>query len=302
MRVLLTYFTFPPAANGVSSFLGEMSSALVKKGHEVEIICGGVEKKKVEDKGKLRIHRLPYYNMLNEESPEKISKKFLKQLIAIHKRKPLDIIEAQALLNLSGTPYGIALNIFSLWYSVPVVVRYHGMSIEDYPASMIKSLFWKKVYCVCDKGKEAIYNKGVAIEKLETQHNAIDINNFKPDLGKKWLRTRINVAEDDFLIGIASRIISPLNVNPVVDDSVLMVMVIIDLMQAFANSLKDKKNAKLVIAAGSPPFDLKERWDRVKLKIEELARVLGIEDGRTKRLGVLACVAQSVRHLPWQWN
>lgn len=277
MRILLTYFTFPPAANGISSFLGEVSSALVKKGHEVEIICGGVEKKKIEKIGKLRIYRLPFYNRLNKESPEIISKKFLKQLIFIHKRKPLDIIEAEPLITLDGTPYGLALNIFSLLYNVPVVLRYHGMKIDDYPASMIKSLFWRKIFCVCNKGKEAIYNRGVEIEKLETQNNAINIDNFKPGLGKKWLRTRIGVSDDDFLIGIASRIINPGLLSSGEEDPVLKEKGIIDLLQAFANSLKDKKNAKLIIAAAPPPFDLKERWEKVKLKIEELAKVLGVE-------------------------
>lgn len=278
MRILLTYFTYPPAANGVARFLGETTKALLQKGHDVEILTGDVDKAVIERHGKLRIHRLPFYNMRNTESGELISKKFLKYLIQIHKQKPLSIIEAEGLIWEGAAPYALALNIFSLTYNVPVVLRFHGIALTEFSKSLSKNLFWRKILNVCNKGTEAMYSAGISVEKLETQYNGIDTTSFKPELGRKWLRSRIDVSENDFLIGTASRIITSTILAQNQEDPVLEEKGIIDLIKAFGNSLKDKKDAKLIIAAATPPKDLRERFEKAKQRIFEISKIMNVKD------------------------
>lgn len=278
MRVLLTYFTFPPATNGVARYLGDMAESLTKRGHKVEVICGGVDKKKVERQGNLRVHRLPFYSFRTQEESIKISEKMLKYLESIHRKRKIDLIEAQGLIGEFATPYAIALNMFSLMHKVPLVLRFHGMAISETQKSMAKTLFWKKIINVCNKGSEAMYAGKVSLEKIQTQHNAVNLENFRPELGNKWLRSRIEVSEKDFLIGTAGRIIGPLPLGPNEEDPTLEEKGIIDLIKAFGNSMKDKKNTKLIIAAAAPPEDLQERFNQAENRIKELAKIMGVEN------------------------
>jgi len=278
MRVLLTYYSFPPAANGVARYLGELTEALVKKGIKVEVVTGSSGKKKIERINKIRVHRLPYYGYRVSEKPERIAKKFLNYLISIHKKTPIDIIEAQGLIGNFATPYTFALNMFSLMHNVPLILRFHGMRMTEDQKPMAKDLFWKKIISVCNKGTEAMYSEKIPVEKLETQHNAINIERFRPDLGKKWLTSRIDFSENNFIIGTASRIISPLPLGPDEVDPIIEEKGITDLIKAFGNSLGDKKESKLIIAAASPPEDLRERFEDAKKRISEIAGIAGVAE------------------------
>lgn len=279
MRVLLTYYTYPPFANGVSRFLGEMSKAFTDKNHYVEIVSGGVEKSSIEKRGKLRIHRLSFYNRLDTSlSGEEISKKFLAYLISIHKKRPLDIIEAEGLINQSDMPYSIALNMFSIMYNVPIVLRFHGSGLTETSKTLAKNLFWKKIFCVCQKGAEEMHKAKICVERLATQHNGINLNKFKKHENKKWLRSRVNFSDKDFVIGTASRIISALPLFSDDEDTEIEEKGIIDLIKAFANAFNDNKEAKLVIAAASPPFDLQNRFNIAIKKLEDLSKLLKIEN------------------------
>jgi glycosyltransferase involved in cell wall biosynthesis len=113
---------------------------------------------------------------------------------------------------------------------------------------------------------------------MGTQLNGVDLDLFKPDLSKKWLRSRINVSEKEFLIGTASRIISAGPLGPDEEDPVLDEKGIIDLIKAFGNSMKDKKDTKLIIAAAAPPSDLEKRFEKAEQKIKDLAKLSGVED------------------------
>ncbi len=278
MRVLLTYYTFPPVANGVARYLGEVTKALVKKGINVEIVAGSSKKKSIERKGKLRIHRLPYYGYMVSGTPEKTARKFLNYLISIHKKRPLDIVEAEGLIGNFATPYTFALNMFSLMYNVPLILRFHAFQMTEDQKPMAKDLFWKKIISVCNKGTEAMYAEKIPVKNLETQHNAIDVETFRPDLGKKWLTSRIEFSENDFIIGTASRIISPIPLGPDEVDPIIEDKGIADLIKAFGNSLGDKKESKLIIAAASPPEDLRERFEDAKKRISEIAGIAGVAE------------------------
>ncbi len=278
IRVLLSYFTFPPAANGVARYLGEISAALVKRGHNVEVICGDVKRKIVERQGKLRIHRLPFYSMRNTEDPQKRTHELLRYLIKLHSKNKIDLIEVQNMIGEFSIPYAMAFNIFSLMYNIPLVLRFHSMEINETQRSMARTLFWSKIISVCNKGTQAMYEGKIPVEKLETQINGVNLESFRSGLGKKWLRSRIDVYEKDFLVGTAGRIIGPLPLSPDEEDPTIEDKGIIDLIKAFANSLKDKKDAKLVIAAAAPPEDQKDRYAKAEHKIKELAKIMGIEN------------------------
>ena len=142
MRILYTYYTFPPAVNGIARFLGDVTEVLAKKGHKIEVVTGGVEKKSIRKKGNLRVHRLPFYNLLSKVSSETKSKKFLKYLITIHKKRPIDIIEAQGMVNPWDIPYSIAMTIFSIMYDVPLVLRFHSMGLSEQQKPLMQNLFW----------------------------------------------------------------------------------------------------------------------------------------------------------------
>lgn len=278
MRILLTYFTFPPSANGVARFLGDTTTALLEKGHKVEILAGDVDKLSVERKGNLRIHRVPFYSIRLKENNREITKKYFSYLIKIHKNSPIDIIEAQGLIGEFAFPYALALNMFSITYNVPLVLRFHGMAINDLQRIMAKNLFWNKIISVCNCGTEAIYSAGIPIERLDTQHNGTDLKNFRPELGKKWLRSRIDVSNNDFVVGTASRIISPLPYNSPEEDRTIIDKGITDLIKAFGSSFKDNKEAKLVIACATPPEDLRDRFEKVKKRLLEFGKINGIRD------------------------
>jgi glycosyltransferase involved in cell wall biosynthesis len=279
MRILLTYFTFPPSVNGVARYLGNITKVLTEKGHDVEIVCGGTGKRtKVQKKGKLRIHRLPYYGLRVKEDPEKVSKRLINYITKMHEKDPIDIIEAQGLIIEQSIPHAMALNLVSLKCNIPLVLRFHGMDLNETQKSLAKSLFWKRIVNVCNCGAQAMYDAKIRIEKIETQQNGVDLDVFKPDLGKKWLRSRIDVSEKEFLIGTASRIMGSASLGPEKEDSTLEEKGIIDLIKAFGNSMKDKKDAKLIIAAAPPPVDLQERFEKTVKKIQDLAKVAEVQD------------------------
>ena len=64
----------------------------------------------------------------------------------------------------------------------------------------------KPILAVSDDTRRCVIKDGINAADIETLHNGIDINAWKPELGKPVLREELNIKEDEFLIGTVARI------------------------------------------------------------------------------------------------
>jgi glycosyltransferase involved in cell wall biosynthesis len=154
----------------------------------------------------------------------------------------------------------------------PIILRMHGHFKKEIEKSLIKDLFWNKILPVSKSVASLTYDSGVDINKLSTVYPPVDTEKFRPDLGKDWLRSRIDVGKKDIIILHASRITGSTQSNYLEEKGILT------LLKAFSIISQHHKNAKLLIAAALPPPNRKKNYDKSLKKIYEFAELNGIKD------------------------
>jgi glycosyltransferase involved in cell wall biosynthesis len=132
--------------------------------------------------------------------------------------------------------------------------------------SFLKDLYWNRIASVGSHLADSLFNQGVDSRKINVINPPVDVEQFKPGLSRKWLRSRIDVTEKNFVILHASRLD---NKNVANDKGVFT------LIKALA-SVKDK-NVKLLISTAPtvPVFD-KSKTEAIE-NIMETAKLLGVE-------------------------
>jgi len=113
----------------------------------------------------------------------------------------------------------------------------------------------------------AAYNAGTRIKKLVVVYPGIDTEFFRPNLGKEWLRKRIDVSNNEMLILHASRITGSK------ENSYLELKGITTLIESFSILSQKHKNVKLLIATARPPKTWQKDFDEAVKKIKDLAEI-----------------------------
>ncbi|MCK4647717.1 glycosyltransferase family 4 protein [Candidatus Pacearchaeota archaeon] len=270
-RICILTFFYKPTGGGIPRYVDNISKTFSKEGHKVDIITASYNGKKIEREGNITIYRLPYMTIsrdskINREN----SKKFLGFLKKYAKKKP-DIFVAQnfhSVLNIVGHP--LALNMIAIEKNIPVVLTIHAFIKEDenklMKISLIKNLFWDKIIAMGSNLAESLFNAGIPSESICISIPPVNTEVFKPRLGKKWLRTRIDVSNKDFLLVHASRT----DTQKITEEKGIFTTL-------KALSQINDKNVKLLIATAptAPPFQ--ESKDESIERIKETSKLLGIE-------------------------
>jgi glycosyltransferase involved in cell wall biosynthesis len=232
-------------------------------GIKVEVITRAPKNKKVgrvEKKKNLIIHRLSFMEPQDKRNQRIKGRKLFQYLEKIIKRKKVDLISSQALhlWNWAAPAYSITTNLIAINNDIPNVLTIHAPFIEEVDKIAPKTLFWDKIIGVSNSLSDEIHSLDIEIDKIATCYPGIDLEKFKPDLGKKWLRSRIGAKEKDRIILFAGRIGESKGVPA--------------LLKAFSTLSQGKRNIKLLMAvAGRPGKEIIE-------KTYEKAQLLGIRD------------------------
>ncbi|MBX4212176.1 glycosyltransferase family 4 protein [Candidatus Pacearchaeota archaeon] len=271
MKLTIVTFFYSPAGGGVPRYTQELGRQFIAMGHEVDIITYSESDFFAEKEGSLCVYRVPSFNIFQkEEENQKKAKEFLKFLQG-YLKKGTDVIVAQ---DLHVTPKGFghlfSLNMAALEKGIPLVLTSHSFISEHdiYKHTklfMIKSLLWDRIISVSAALAEFLFKEGVGIDKISMVIPPVDTEKFRPDLGKEWLRSRIDISDGDFLIAHASRI----DTIPVAEEKGVFT-----LLNALA--LIKEKNVKVIFAAApTAPFAEPEKKATIE-HILQTAKLLGI--------------------------
>lgn len=275
MRLAIITYFYKPAGGGVPRYVDNISKKLAELGHKVDIITASYNGHKVERDGKITIYRLPCMNIIGKKDKENKqgAHELLRFLRNYLKRKP-DVILAQNMHAAVGAVgHAFAINMAALESNVPLILTLHSFIEQgnkgnaEIKLAIIKNLDWKKIISVGSTLAESIYNMGVESGDIVIIPPPVDTTKFKPGLGKKWLRSRVKIAENETLLLHASRLDSP----KVAEEKGVFV-----LLKALA-SIKEK-DVKLLIACAPTIPSLQQRKDETIEKIKQTAKLLKIDN------------------------
>ncbi len=261
--------TYPPyGISGASRYYYDVSRKFVEKGIYVDIITPSIKKKEKKKQGKLTVHRIPAMNWTKSELFMKKSRRIFKYLKKYINKKKVDLFSSQHLNMWSLLNPGMAMasNLISMNNEIPNILTLH-MELNQDPDNInnlpIRYLFWSKIIGVSSNIAEKVHSLGVNINKISTCYPGVDLEQFKPNLGKKWLRSRINVKEKDRIILFAGRISEAKGVPT--------------LLKAFSN-VAEKRRVKLLIAAAKPGNLSDKEFKESIENTYEKAKLLGFRD------------------------
>lgn len=277
MRICIITLFYKPAGGGIPRYVDNLSKSFAKLGHDVDIVTVSYETRdEIESDGNVAIYRLSSLNVFgrSHEECKKKSKDFLRFMNRYLDREDVDIIVAQNLhAAISSVSHTLVLNMVAIQRNIPLVLTIH--SFPDDPSSklkiaLVKNLFWDKIVVVSSSLAETFFREGIGVDKLRVTPPGIDLNVFKPHLGKKWLRSRVEgVVEKDLVILHASRTDS---LETIEEKGVRT------LLKAFSFIHDRYKNVKLLIASApvAPPFE--EDKKKAIESIFNTAKLYNIQD------------------------
>jgi len=264
MRICFISNFYPPAGvSGADRYIWDVTHKLAKKGIKIEVIAPQPKNrklKKIEKKKNLTIHRLNFMSRWNAEDPKTKARKLINYLQKIIKKRKIDLLSSQALhLWEFYTPaYALASNLISINNKIPNILTIHAPFINEVDKIAPKTLFWDKIINVSNSLSEEVHSLGVDIEKISTCYPGVDLEKFKPGLGRKWLMSRIDAKEKEKIILFAGRISDAKGVPT--------------LLKSFSTIAKTKKDVKLLLAAAGNPDE------EIIKNTYEKAELLGIRD------------------------
>jgi len=274
MNICIISFFYKPAGGGIPRYIDDITKQFSQMGHKVDIITASYNAAEVEKKGRITIYKTPYMNIFKKKEEENIiqGKRFFSFLKKYIKKNNPDIFFVQ---NLQAAIFSIChsfvLNMLALEKNIPLILTIHSFPTDpkkDLKIALTRNLIWDKIIPVSSALAEIFHSEGIPVEKIKTISCGVDHKIFRPRLGKKWLRSRINILEDDILILHASRLDSA---NIIEEKGIKTLLKAISL-------IPKKNNLKLLIAAAptSPPFEESKKENIEKIK--NIAKLLGISN------------------------
>ena len=259
------------SAGGLERYLDTTIKQLLDKKIEVHLVTVAYDKQSVEKKDGLIVHRLKSMNP-NIRNKNKGAQRFFKYVKNLVVKEKIDVISAENFYRGIHPSYAFAINLVSMETNVPVVLRMHGHTDRVLEQSLVRDLFWDKILSVSKNVSSFSYNFGTAVDRLSTVYPPVNIESFRPDLGKDWLRSRIDIGMNDLLVMHASRITGSRK------NDYLVLKGVPTLIKAFSIFSQHHKNAKLLISTAKPPASWNNYFEKAVKKIYELAELEGIRD------------------------
>jgi len=257
-----------PMISGASRYFSDVCRKFAEKGIYIDVITNTLGKKEIKKEGKITIHRLPYMEWRDKKNFMQRSQNLFKYLKKLFARKKFDLISSQHLYSWSFLNPGLAIvsNQISMNQQIPNILTIHtemDKELDHINNIPVRMLFWDKIICVSNNSSEAIHSLEIDIDKIATCYPGVDLEKFKPGLGKKWLRSRINVKEKDRIFLFAGRLS---------EDKGLP-----DLFKAFSTIAQNKQDVKLLVAAAKCEESEEEFQGKIE-KLYEKAKLLEIEN------------------------
>lgn len=272
MRICFVSDVFPPRSiGGIERYLDDLTRKLSERGVKTYVITGTYNHKSTEKKGNLTVYRRSFMDRSLKEDQRRKGRKLFNFLDKFIDNKGIDLIEAENLYKRYSFGFGLALNMLSFNADIPLMLRMHSDCSNEMDKSLLKHLLWTKVVGVSRYITEHAYEVGLPVRKIVTVYPGVDTYAFRPDLGKEWLRSRIDVNNDDILILCATRLVTAS--KPLLEEKGITT-----LLKAFSTLSQRYKKLKLLIAAALPPSEFRKYFDDTVKKIHDLARLNEIDD------------------------
>ncbi len=226
-------------------------------------------KNKVINEGSIEYHELTYLSNIDKNTQKK-SKLLLSYLNNLMKEKEIDVVVCQSLHTHETINHAIAINLSCLNHKIPMVL-FVRLQLNSKYLNTANSLFWDKIIGVSKAVTQECYNEKVPINKLDTIYPETNLLEFRPDLGKEWLRSRTGFSQEDIVVLMASRIMTKRG-ELLEEKGVSLIL------KAFSEVSKNHKNIKLLIASAKPNEKVRKYLDKVIKKIYEISKLNGIEN------------------------
>jgi len=259
------------SVGGIERYLDTVMKELDKRGIKVYLIAPAYGQKKISREGNITYYNLNYMNPSKKIS-KRNAERFYCYLRDLVKKEGIEVIIAENFQR--GIPIGLSfvVNLVSIETRIPCVLRVHGHFKETIEKEIVSRLFWKKVLPVSKSVASNVYESGTDVKGISIIYPPIDTEKFNPNMGRGWLRSRIDATDSEILILHASRITGSKRHSYLEEKGILT------LLESFSILNKDNKNLKLLIATASPPPNWRKDFEKAKTKIIEIAELHGIKN------------------------
>lgn len=149
--------------------------------------------------------------------------------------------------------FSILLNVISVIYNVPLVLRLHSFATTELQKELINQLMWKKISCVSISVAGDCFTKGADINVLSTEYLGVNTKEFNTRKGKPKIRPMLKLFKKDKVVLVASRIINE-------NKNILSEKGIINLVEAFSKISPRYQDLRLLIAIAKPPESLSKEF------------------------------------------
>lgn len=275
MRICFVSNYYPPEdISGLSRYLYDTANYLANKGVAVHVMTSGEEKPKVERQGSVVLHKLPALNIFLEKKPDQRVKEIFSYLDHLIKKERIELVSCQDFHTWSykGGSYAIGAIMAAGVNRIPCATTMHIGFLGEVDPLALQSTPWNKVICVSRYIGELAHDANIPIDKISIVYPGINLQNFRPGMGKGWLRQRLNMKDSDFVVLCAARITN------IKEKRLMTEKGIPTLIKAFSIVAEKYDNARLVIAAAKPREIHKRLFKDVKKKLREQCQIFGIRD------------------------
>jgi len=248
---------------GVERYVDNLINYCCQKNNEVVFLLPTNKDDSFEKSGNVLICKRnflesDYKKISGHKEPESVLKEkannfflFLNNLLDEQK---IDIVDAENFHTDLPPVYSLVLNMVCFSKNIPLVLRAHSFAGTEMEAALAGGLFWEKIMCVSKSVATDFFNKGINVNKLDTQYPGVDIKDFKPGLNNHWLTNKLGISENSKIILHASRITDRSK------EDILKEKGITILLDAFSKLAPKNDNLILLIAVARPPKKFKDQF------------------------------------------
>jgi len=256
---------------GVERYVDNLINYCCQKNNEAVFLLPTNKEDSFEKIGNVSIYKRNFlesdYKKITgqKETPENVLKEkansfflFLNNLLD---KEKIDIIDAENFHVDLPPVYSLVLNMVCFAKKVPLVLRAHSFAVTGMERSLVSGLFWENIVCVSKSVAADFFNKGININKIDTQYPGVDIKDFRPGINNHWLTNKLGISENFKIILHASRITDRKH------EDILKEKGITTLLEAFSPLAAKNADLVLLIAVARPPKKFKEQFQNALDKL-----------------------------------
>lgn len=210
-------------------------------------------------------------NLLNKTEVSVKAQAFSKIVSKVIRQEEIDIICAENFHTDLPAAFSLLLTIETTTNKIPLVLQMHSFGVTELQTELVNQLNWDKISCVSKSVAGDCFQKGTDIDLLSTHYLGANAEEFNLEVIPDYnLKEDLNLASDSKIILTATRIIRG-------NKNILQQKGIINLIEAFSKIAPRHRSAKLLIAIGKPPDNLKNEFEIAYKMLEGYIKLHGIE-------------------------